>query len=232
MKKQKIQFIVLAVICIVCIGGYFLLKNMDFSQEEEETETVVTDFSKDDVKELTVTGDHELHFVREGDSWTESSIPDEVIKESSVNYLLTLIDNITTTETVVEASEDLSEYGLEEPVRTIRAVLNDDTAVTIYAGSESELLSKYYIQVEGDANVYLVSSYIVTEFEKDPDYFIEEEETESETETAGTEETVADDADETADEAIAKEGESESAESEALEAETESEETDTAAENE
>lgn len=179
MKKKKIQFIVLAVICIVCIGGYFLLKNMDFSQEEEETETVVTDFSKDDVKELTVTGDHELHFVREGDGWTESSIPDEAIKESSVNYLLTLIDNITTTETVVEAPEDLSEYGLEEPVRTIRVVLNDDTAVTIYAGSESELLSKYYIQVEGDANVYLVSSYIVTEFEKDPDYFIEEEETDT-----------------------------------------------------
>lgn len=179
MRKKNIQLIVLAVICIACIGGYFLLKNMDFSQEEETTETVVTDFSKDDVKELTVSGDYDLHFVKEEDIWTETSIPEETIRESSINYLLTLIDNITTTETVVEAPEDLSAYGLEEPVRTIRAVLNDDTAITIYAGSESSLLSKHYIQVEGDPNVYLVSSYIVTEFEKEPSYFIEEEETET-----------------------------------------------------
>lgn len=191
MKKKKVQFIVLAIVCILCIGGYFVLKNMDFTQEEETTETVVTDFSKDEVKELTVTGDHDLHFIKEDDAWTETSIPGETLKESSINYLLTLIDNITTTETVVESPDDLSAYGLKEPVRTIQAVLNDDTVITIHAGGESSLLSKYYIQVEGDPNVYLVSSYIVTEFEKEPDYFIEEEETETasdeETDTAGAE---------------------------------------------
>lgn len=188
MRKKNIQLILLAALCIVCIGGYFFLKSMDFSQEEETTETVVTDFSKDDVVELTVTGDYDLHFVKEDDVWTETSIPEETIQESSVNYLLTLIDNITTTETVVEAPEDLSAYGLEEPIRTIRATLNDDTVITIYAGSESSLLSKHYIRVEGDQNVYLVSSYIVTEFEKEPDYFIEEEETETADEDSGEEE--------------------------------------------
>lgn len=179
MKKKRIQFIILAVLCILCIGGYFLLKNTDFAQEEETAKTAVTDFPKDDVKELTVTGDYNLHFVKENDAWTETSIPGEPIQESSVNYLLTLIDNITTTETVVESPDDLSTYGLEEPVRTIQATLNDDTVVTVYAGSESSLLSKYYIQVDGDPNVYLVSSYIVTEFEKEPEYFIKEEETET-----------------------------------------------------
>lgn len=196
MKKKRVQFIVLAIVCILCIGGYFVLKNTDFAQEEEITETVVTDFSRDDVKELTVTGDHDLHFVKEYDAWTETSIPGETLKESSINYLLTLIDNITTTETVVESPDDLSAYGLQEPVRTIQAVLNDDTVITIHAGGESSLLSKYYIQVEGDPNVYLVSSYIVTEFEKEPDYFIEEEETETasaeETEVAGAETDAAD----------------------------------------
>ena len=59
----------------------------------------------------------------------------------------------------------------------------------IYAGNKSDLLSEYYIKVEGDDNVYLVSSNIVTDFDKDPEDFIDETETETET---------ADSADETA----------------------------------
>ena len=141
---------------------------------------------------LILSGDHEVHLVKTDDAWTESSLPDETIKESTVNTLLNEIANITTTETVVEAPEDLSQYGLEEPFRTITAVLSDGTQVVIYAGNKSDLLSEYYIKVEGDDNVYLVSSNIVTDFDKDPEDFIDE----TETETA-TEET-ADSADETA----------------------------------
>ena len=83
---------------------------------------------------------------------------------------------------VVEAPEDLSQYGLEEPFRTITAVLSDGTQVVIYAGNKSDLLSEYYIKVEGDDNVYLVSSNIVTDFDKDPEDFIDETETETATE--------------------------------------------------
>lgn len=187
MKKQKLQFILLAAVCLICIGGYFIIKNMEFAEEETTVETVVTDFSKDDVTELTVTGDHELHFVREDDVWTETSLPDETIRESSVNYLISEINHITTTETVVESPEELSQYGLEEPLRTITAVLSDGSSVTIYVGKESSLLSKHYIQVEGDPNVYLAASYIVNAFEEDAEYFVEEEETETGTEEAETE---------------------------------------------
>ena len=179
MKKQKIQILILLVLCIVCVGGYFIIRNHTFETEEETVSVDVTNFNKDDVTELILSGDHEVHLVKTDDAWTESSLPDETIKES-------------TTETVVEAPEDLSQYGLEEPFRTITAVLSDGTQVVIYAGNKSDLLSEYYIKVEGDDNVYLVSSNIVTDFDKDPEDFIDE----TETETA-TEET-ADSADETA----------------------------------
>ena len=192
MKKQKIQILILLVLCIVCIGGYFSIRNYTFETEEETVSVDVTNFNKDDVTELILSGDHEVHLVKTDDTWTESSLPDETIKESTVNTLLNEIANITTTETVVEAPEDLSQYGLEEPFRTITAVLSDGTQVVIYAGNESDLLSEYYIKVEGDDNVYLVSSNIVTDFDKNPEDFIDE----TETETA-TEET-ADSTDETA----------------------------------
>lgn len=174
------------------VGGYFIIRNHTFETEEETVSVDVTNFNKDDVTELIISGDHEVHLVKTDDAWTENSLPDETIKESTVNTLLNEIANITTTETVVEAPEDLSRYGLDEPFRTITAVLSDGTQVVIYAGNKSDLLSEYYIKVEGDDNVYLVSSNIVTDFDKDPEDFIDE----TETETA-TEET-ADSVDETA----------------------------------
>ena len=200
MKKQKIQILILLVLCIVCVGGYFIIRNHTFETEEETVSVDVTNFNKDDVTELILSGDHiykmdyskmlAFHKEKNADAtWTESSLPDETIKESTVNTLLNEIANITTTETVVEAPEDLSQYGLEEPFRTITAVLSDGTQVVIYAGNKSDLLSEYYIKVEGDDNVYLVSSNIVTDFDKDPEDFIDETETETET---------ADSADETA----------------------------------
>ena len=174
MKKQKIQILILLVLCIVCVGGYFIIRNHTFETEEETVSVDVTNFNKDDVTELILSGDHEVHLVKTDDIWTENSLPDETIKESTVNTLLNEIANITTTETVVEAPEDLSQYGLEEPFRTITAVLSDGTQVVIYAGNKSDLLSEYYIKVEGDDNVYLVSSNIVTDFDKDPEDFIDE----------------------------------------------------------
>ena len=181
MKKQKVQVIVLAVLCLICAGGYFWIRSRDFETEEVIPETVVTDFEPGDVTELIVTWDNELDFVKAEDgTWTENSLEGKAIDQDSVNMLLSQISSITTQETVVESPEDLAQYGLEEPFRTIEAKFADGTSVTILAGSESPLLSKYYIQVQDDPNVYLISSYIVTDFDKTAEEFVEEETTEEE----------------------------------------------------
>ena len=182
MKKQKIQILILLVLCIVCVGGYFIIRNHTFETEEETVSVDVTSFNKDDVTELSISGDHEVHLVKSDDVGTENSLPDETIKESTVNTLLNEFANISTTETVVEAPEDLSQYGLEEPFRTITAVLSDGTQVVIYAGNKRDLPSEYSIIVEGDDNVYRVSSNIVTDFDKDPEDFIDETYTDTATE--------------------------------------------------
>lgn len=195
MKKQKIQLLVLLAVCVLCVGGYFLIRSHDFETKEELPEVSVTDFNKDDVTELTVSGDNALKLVKGGDGvWTEASIPEEPIQQESVNMLLSEIDNITTSETVIESPEDLSQYGLDEPFRTITATLSDGTAVTIHAGAKSNLLSKYYVKTEGSETVYMVDSYIVEDFAKTPQELIEEETTETEstveTETASEAESV------------------------------------------
>lgn len=178
MKKQKIQMCILLAVCGLCVGGYFAISRHEFEIKEELSEVLVTDFNKDDVTGLTVSGDYELKLVKGDDGvWKEESIPEKAIKQESVNMLLSEIDNITTSETVIEAPEDLSQYGLDEPFRTITAELSDGTSVTICAGAKSDLLSKYYVKTEGGESVYMVDSYIVEDFAKTPEELVEEETT-------------------------------------------------------
>ena len=100
----------------------------------------------------------------------------------SIGTMTSAVASLSFGDLVTYNASDLSQYGLEEPFRTITAVLSDGTQVVIYAGNKSDLLSEYYIKVEGDDNVYLVSSNIVTDFDKDPEDFIDETETETATE--------------------------------------------------
>ena len=176
MKKQKIQMCILLAVCGLCVGGYFAISRHEFEIKEELSEVLVTDFNKDDVTGLTVSGDYELKLVKGDDGvWREESIPEKAIKQESVNMLLSEIDNITTSETVIEAPEDLSQYGLDEPFRTITAELSDGTSVTLCAGAKSDLLSKYYVKTESGESVYMVDSYIVEDFAKMPEELVEEE---------------------------------------------------------
>lgn len=178
MKKQKIQMCILLAVCGLCVGGYFAISRHEFEIKEELSEVLVTDFNKDDVTGLTVSGDYELKLVKGDDGvWREESIPAKAIKQESVNMLLSEIDNITTSETVIEAPEDLSQYGLDEPFRTITAELSDGTSVTLCAGAKSDLLSKYYVKTESGESVYMVDSYIVEDFAKTPEELVEEETT-------------------------------------------------------
>ena len=92
------------------------------------------------------------------------------------NQISSLVNNIAglATESVVEEPENLSEYGLDNPVRTIKAEMKNGSNVIIYVGNQNDLTGDYYIRLEGDDRLYGISSYVVTAFDKDLEEFIEE----------------------------------------------------------
>lgn len=198
MKKKRIQLIVLLIICLLCIGAYFLVKHLDLSETEETAPeaAVVTDFSSEEVRSLSVTGDHTLNFVKEEDTWHNADDREVNLDQTKISALINNINHITT-DTVVEAPENLAEYGLDNPVRTITAGLENGSSVILYVGNANDITGDYYIRMEGNGQVYAVSSYIVTAFDREPADFIEEtpetteesaeENTEESTEAAETE---------------------------------------------
>ena len=123
MKKKRIQLIILLILCLLCAAAYLIFKSMDFSEKDTAAEEVaVTDFASKDVTSLSVSGDHRLNFVKEEDKWVNTDDREMPLNQTLVSSLVNNIAGITT-ESVVEQPEDLSEYGLDNPVRTIKATL-------------------------------------------------------------------------------------------------------------
>lgn len=186
MRKQKLHFGILLIVCILCAAAWFLVRYLDLSESEEETvEYTVTDFDAGEVTALAAGGDYPLNFVKEDGAWCNAEDRSASIQQSMVENLLTYITHITS-ETAIPEPEDLSQYGLDEPSMTITATLENGESIILHIGERNSITGDYYLQVSGDDTVYTVSSSLVSTFEKTPEDFVEEEtetETESETET-------------------------------------------------
>lgn len=183
MKKQKIQLLILAVVCLLCVGAYFGARYLGTAEENEETETfTATDFSVSDVIELIVSGDYPLNFTKDNDVWKDAQDRNASISQSMVESLLTQIHHVTS-DTCIENPEDLGQYGLDEPSMTITVTLKNGSSIILNIGDANGMTGDYYLQVEGNTSVYTLSPSVVSAFEKTPEDFIEETETESETES-------------------------------------------------
>ena len=183
MKKQKIQLLILAVVCLLCVGAYFGARYLGNVEENEETETfTATDFSVSDAIELIVSGDYPLNFTKDNDVWKDAQDRNASISQSMVESLLTQIHHVTS-DTCIENPEDLGQYGLDEPSMTITVTLKNGSSIILNIGDANGMTGDYYLQVEGNTSVYTLSPSVVSAFEKTPEDFIEETETESETES-------------------------------------------------
>ena len=134
---------------------------------------MVTDVSSGEVKALSATGAHTLNFVKEDDTWYNADDREMNLDQTEISALINNIDHITT-DTVVETPENLAEYGLDNPAGTITAVLENGSSVILHVGNKNDITGDYYVRLEGNSQVYAVSSYIVTAFDREPADFIEE----------------------------------------------------------
>lgn len=178
MKKQKIQLIIIAVLLVIFITGYFMIKNSNLKDEDDSEETSdikVTNVVSGDVVEMEYLKDGQtLDFIKDGDSWyykDDRSIP---IIQTDLTTMLDYACSIST-KTVIDAPEDLKTYGLNNPSNTISLTLKDGSIVQIIFGDYLSITGDYYAMVSGDDNIYAISSYYATSFDKTLDDLTEKE---------------------------------------------------------
>ena len=184
MKKQKKQLILLLVLLVLAIGAWLGIrisnnkKEEAKAAEEEAAKVYVCQIASEDVSALTFTVDgEETTFTRDGEDWVCESDSSLNIDADVIETKLSKFEALEATEKI-DATEDLAEYGLDDPDLTVMLDVNGSTE-TFAEGAYNSMVSGYYILYKDE--VYLVNSYIHAAFGdvSMEDLLVEEEETES-----------------------------------------------------
>ena len=112
MRKQKIQFIVLAVILIVCIGGYFGItsyyKNKESNEKKASTIKVLEIENYKDLAKVSYNyEDATINLVKKDNKWKDESDTSKNLDSNNINseMLSTLVEIDASTK--IDSPEDI-----------------------------------------------------------------------------------------------------------------------------
>lgn len=169
MKKNIRLIIIICVIAAVLAGAVIVLLRTA-PQDEEQTDTaeeittlLLYDKAPADLAKLTIeneSGAYEVVRVGEGDDakWTVMDIANLPLSGSVMTKLLDNSASLTAQQTVSEAPEDISIYGLDAPSATFTVEFSDSakTVKKLLIGNLTPEETKRYVMLEGDPKVYTV----------------------------------------------------------------------------
>ena len=185
MRRYRSALILLLILAVM-IGGYFFYTDVwprinPAGDGEEDNPAAGTneyvklvDRSTDELQELTVKYLSEEYValkektMEKSDSGTEREVThwkltnrsDFPVDSSKLSTAASNFCVITTSKVVEENASDLAQYGFGAPTSAlITGRFTDGTQLTLEIGNKNPTNDAYYIRKEGDAAVYLGSSY-------------------------------------------------------------------------
>ena len=161
MSRGKKLLLLLGVLVVLAAAAVAVGR---LSQEEEDTvpedisETVFS-VDADSVTALAWTyEDENLSFSRVNGSWTYDGDAVFPVDTSYLTAMLNALAEVRANKTIPDV-DDLSQYGLAEPVCAVTVTADGEGTFPLLFGSETGMGGEVYCSV-GDGNVYLVDSYI------------------------------------------------------------------------
>lgn len=162
-RNQKILCLLLSL--AVLIVAAVVVSRLNFNSDgepEADTSSVMFSVSTDAVTGLAWTYEDEtLSFSRNDGVWRYDDDAVFPVDAEPLENMLDTLSEIVSSKTL-EKVEDLSQYGLAEPVCTV-TVTADGASRQILLGNETSMGGSIYASV-GDGNVYLVKESILDDF--------------------------------------------------------------------
>ena len=196
MNKQKKQFAGLIVVLIVLVIAYFGLTKINENEQnnsetEENIEVLTVDTSQVESLSFIIDGENYLFHKDSDSNWICENDTTADIDEDAINSLISALESVTAKEEVEDTTYE-DDFGFDSPGNVITVGTSGENH-TLTIGNYNELLSEYYLKVDGE-KVYLIDSSLVTAFNQSYEDLLAEEtdteetDTEETNEKAGTEE--------------------------------------------
>ena len=178
-KKRIITLVSLLLVFGLLLGGYFIGKKLNEEEAviEEDEGTVVFDAGKSIVTKMSfVNEDAGLTFVYENDKWVYESDKNYPLDQSRLAAMADTVTKVTAVATVTDASDDLSVYGLADPVITADITYSDKNTASFKFGATNNFNNAQYFMIGGDDAVYMAATTVAGAFDVDLDYLYGDEE--------------------------------------------------------
>lgn len=172
-KKNTVTLIITAVILVAMTVATVVLTGIqngeNASSGSASSQTSSTErhkffeFTKDDLKTVTLTNEHGSFTLEKIKEEKNSYLVLKGNEEEKINLSLSsaifnYIASASSTKLVVSDASDLSVYGLDKPSVTLKGVLENGEEHSFYIGSKAPDGS-YYVNSSDSADVYVITAY-------------------------------------------------------------------------
>lgn len=168
MNRKKKQMLLLIGVLLVLVIAYFGIQVMTKHQEkkakeEKEASTIyVTDM--DDVSVINYdVGDGTKTFEKQDGNWVYVKDPDFPLDESYPEQIVDTFGKLKA-ERELDDGDELSDYGLDNPVYRIQLTDADGNKTSVYFGNDTGDDS-YYVTVDDTEKVYTVNSEVLQDLQ-------------------------------------------------------------------
>jgi len=132
-----------------------VLTNSDKSLNDLRDKSILG-ASQFDIKSISMINEHgQISLAKDGGDWALKKPFEAGVETTEMNSFLSEITSAEAEEFVSETADDLSKYGLDKPVVTLTAQLNDGSEKTISASVKD---ASHYARTSMRAQVFKISS--------------------------------------------------------------------------
>jgi len=161
-----------AVLVLAGLGAYiwFVERKREPGEDGDKKEAILT-LDKEKAREITVAASEEetIRLVKDGESWRVAAPFEAPADSSTVDSMLTSLERLEAEEVVVEAAENLEQYGLATPKRTVSVVVEGEAEPrTVEFGAASPGDSAVYARNPSSPRVVTVATWVESSFDKKP----------------------------------------------------------------
>lgn len=161
MKKAKKLYLLFGVFAVLCLLIFVVSRQEEKKEKIQNSEEVILNINQEDVTKLSwETEDGTFAFHKKG-SWLYDEDESFPVNEEKMEKLLEPFEKFEVS-FIIEDVKDYAQYGLKEPIGTIRIETKEKT-YEVQLGDYSKMDAQRYVSI-GDGNVYLVKEDLLEDF--------------------------------------------------------------------
>jgi len=165
MMKRNKKLLILVIILAVAIAACVAVKKLAPTENGDASEVSFSEIKQEDVTAIEWKNSDGINkFIKNSEGWVLEE--DEAFPANAV--ILDSMENSVVSAKSTRALTDVnaSEYGIGENSDTVAVYKKDGTVVKMIFGDINDITNEYYMQVEGDSNVYMIAAGVKDTFDR------------------------------------------------------------------